>query len=223
MHHHTQRICLISLGELDISWSPYSYSHNNPILLNDPLGLFSDTSKIQPSPTPGFTPQNPKILETVTVRSSRNKHAVVNIPSGGILGSEISFSFDYKKEVIHTPNVGNRINTIVDNEGKSLSFEILGVKFLGWDLSKIESKVIQKNELGEVVIQIKFKLKLGISKLGSDTRYTTFITFGDNFIGKYAKVATYEEVDGVLEEVDTREVTPIVTQQIPQEIKSIIK
>jgi RHS repeat-associated protein len=31
------------LTEFDLDWSPYSYAHNNPILLNDPLGLTADT------------------------------------------------------------------------------------------------------------------------------------------------------------------------------------
>ena len=32
------------LTEFDLDWSPYVYAHNNPILLNDPLGLTADTA-----------------------------------------------------------------------------------------------------------------------------------------------------------------------------------
>jgi RHS repeat-associated protein len=32
------------LSDLDYEWSPYSYAHNNPLLLNDPLGLSVDST-----------------------------------------------------------------------------------------------------------------------------------------------------------------------------------
>ena len=56
------------LTEFDFNWSPYVYAHNNPILLNDPLGLTADSTG-----TPGFSPDNPKILPEVVVTATRNK------------------------------------------------------------------------------------------------------------------------------------------------------
>ena len=56
------------LTEFDFNWSPYVYAHNNPILLNDPLGLTADSTG-----KPGFTPDNPKILPEVVVTATRHK------------------------------------------------------------------------------------------------------------------------------------------------------
>jgi RHS repeat-associated protein len=56
------------LTEFDFNWSPYVYAHNNPILLNDPLGLTADSTG-----KPGFTPDNPNILPDVVVTATRHK------------------------------------------------------------------------------------------------------------------------------------------------------
>jgi RHS repeat-associated protein len=56
------------LTEFDFNWSPYVYAHNNPILLNDPLGLTADSTG-----KPGFTPDNPNILPEVVVTATRHK------------------------------------------------------------------------------------------------------------------------------------------------------
>lgn len=68
------------LTEFDFNWSPYVYAHNNPILLNDPLGLTADSTG-----TPGFTPDNPKVLPEVVVTATRNK----SVGQPGLLESMI--------------------------------------------------------------------------------------------------------------------------------------
>ena len=59
------------LTEFDFAWSPYVYAHNNPILLNDPLGLTADSTG-----KPGFTPGKPNVLPEVVVTSSNKKKSV---------------------------------------------------------------------------------------------------------------------------------------------------
>jgi RHS repeat-associated protein len=39
---------LDQLADIDESYSPYSFSNDNPILLNDPLGLTGDTADLAP-------------------------------------------------------------------------------------------------------------------------------------------------------------------------------
>jgi RHS repeat-associated protein len=51
------------LGEINENYSPYSFGNDNPILLNDPLGLLSDSS-------------HPQVLATATVT-----HAFNSLPS----------------------------------------------------------------------------------------------------------------------------------------------
>jgi len=51
------------LGELSEDWSPYSFASDNPILLNDPLGLADDSAASHPAPTPKPSPvQHPQCL-----------------------------------------------------------------------------------------------------------------------------------------------------------------
>ena len=52
------------LADAAYEYSPFAYGNNNPIIFSDPLGLISDTTG-----TPGFSPDNPKVLENVTLTS----------------------------------------------------------------------------------------------------------------------------------------------------------
>jgi len=47
------------LADITESWSPYSFAENNPILLNDPLGLKDDTANLTPVVVVGYTPAKP--------------------------------------------------------------------------------------------------------------------------------------------------------------------
>ena len=60
------------LSEADFAWSPYVYSNNNPILLNDPTGLTSD-STITPSPPPPSNMSGKHLDEIVVVAKSKPK------------------------------------------------------------------------------------------------------------------------------------------------------
>lgn len=68
------------LTEFDFNWSPYVYTHNNPILLNDPLGLTPDSSG-----TPGFSPENAKLLPEVVVTATKK----TSVGQPGLLESMI--------------------------------------------------------------------------------------------------------------------------------------
>jgi RHS repeat-associated protein len=66
------------LTEFDFDWSPYVYCHNNPILLNDPLGLTADsTAKPGPDdPTPGSKLAEVKFLDEVVVTAKKKSSSV---------------------------------------------------------------------------------------------------------------------------------------------------
>ncbi|HKO80478.1 MAG TPA: RHS repeat-associated core domain-containing protein, partial [Chitinophagaceae bacterium] len=53
------------LADISHNFSPYCYANNNPIYLNDPSGLFSE------DPKETSTPDNPKVLEGVTVSARK--------------------------------------------------------------------------------------------------------------------------------------------------------
>jgi RHS repeat-associated protein len=60
------------LAELFGSWSPYAFAYNNPMLLNDPLGLSGDTADLEPVIVTGTapcktncTPQPPDVAGSV--------------------------------------------------------------------------------------------------------------------------------------------------------------
>lgn len=58
-----------ALSEIIEDWSPYVYCQNNPIALNDPLGLASD-STITPPPPPGMSGKN---LDEIVVVGGRKQ------------------------------------------------------------------------------------------------------------------------------------------------------
>jgi RHS repeat-associated protein len=57
---------LDELGEVALGWSPYSFSFDNPIRFNDPLGLLSDST-------------HPQVLPTVVVTARHTRENLVRI------------------------------------------------------------------------------------------------------------------------------------------------
>lgn len=57
------------LSNLAFDWSPYVFANNNPILMNDPSGLISDTTH----PDFGNTPETAPVLGEVTVEAQVKK------------------------------------------------------------------------------------------------------------------------------------------------------
>src|ERR1700694_792057 len=60
------------LADLAFEYSPYTYANNNPISINDPLGLINDT-----------TGKNPEILPTVTVYTAAKGSTAYNLNNNG--------------------------------------------------------------------------------------------------------------------------------------------
>jgi len=68
------------LGELDESWSPYSFSLDNPISFNDPLGLTDSVPGLKAyAPAPVIRPPAPAQAKPIDV-----DRALIGTPPGGV-------------------------------------------------------------------------------------------------------------------------------------------
>lgn len=77
------------LTEVSYDISPYVFADNNPILLNDPLGLEAEYSITRPRHKETSTKENPKLLKGVTVRASREKTKSASVGQPGLVESFI--------------------------------------------------------------------------------------------------------------------------------------
>ncbi|MEI9811055.1 MAG: RHS repeat-associated core domain-containing protein [Bacteroidota bacterium] len=77
------------LASFDYDYSPYAFANNNPILLNDPLGLEAESSMLQPAPKETSTKDKPKELKPVVVTGVRKKPQSTSVGQPGFAESLI--------------------------------------------------------------------------------------------------------------------------------------
>jgi RHS repeat-associated protein len=71
------------LAEFDFDWSPYVYAHNNPILINDPLGLAADTTNKKDFQVDDQGNIKKVTLDEVVATGTRKKSSSVGQPGFG--------------------------------------------------------------------------------------------------------------------------------------------
>jgi RHS repeat-associated protein len=82
-HQIGRFIQIDALAEISFEYSTYAYSNNNPILLNDPLGLFSDSTD-----APGFdNSKGRKAKELTGVEVVAKKRETLDTENGQVLPS----------------------------------------------------------------------------------------------------------------------------------------
>ncbi|WP_375303739.1 RHS repeat domain-containing protein [Niastella sp. OAS944] len=153
------------LADMSLEYSPYVYGNNNPILLNDPTGLSSDSSK-------------PTLLQTVIVTSKKGLENARNWFSGADVGYTGSgWGHGPRRFLAGATGLGNTASNLFEL-GLHSQFQSREVRFVGGLLNKIKAEPSMqafKNKIIQIVKADKRFRAIGFINRGSE-----YIEFGGN-------------------------------------------